>query len=108
MAAYVAGSRCGWLKVKMAEWRQANSGRWELFQKVDASTTPAAGVQPQPVHPRSNSGDARRTHDMAMLHRFTLKHHKQLGGWALIDQTGDIWRIFATKTEALARGELEK
>jgi hypothetical protein len=45
---------------------------------------------------------------MAMLHRFTLKRNKQLGGWALVDQTGDILRIFATKTEALARGELEK
>ncbi len=45
---------------------------------------------------------------MAMLHRFTLKKNKQLGGWALVAQTGDIVRIFATKTEALARGELEK
>ena len=45
---------------------------------------------------------------MAMLHRFTLKRNKQLGGWALVDQTGDIVRIFGTKTEALARGELEK
>lgn len=44
---------------------------------------------------------------MAMLHRFTLKHNKQLGGWALVDQTGDIVRIFATKAEALARGQLE-
>ena len=42
---------------------------------------------------------------MAMLHRFTLKKNKQLGGWALIDQTGDLVRIFATKTEALARGQ---
>ena len=45
---------------------------------------------------------------MAMLHRFTLKKSRQLGGWALVDQTGDIVRIFGTKTEALARGELEK
>jgi hypothetical protein len=45
---------------------------------------------------------------VAMLHRFTLKKNKQLGGWALVDQTGDIVRIFATKTEALARGQLEK
>jgi uncharacterized protein DUF2188 len=45
---------------------------------------------------------------MAALRRFTLKKNKQLGGWALIDQTGDIVRIFGTKTEALARGELEK
>ena len=44
---------------------------------------------------------------MAMLHRFTLKKNKQLGGWALIAQSGDIVRIFATKTEALARGQLE-
>ena len=44
---------------------------------------------------------------MAMLHRFTLKHNKQLGGWALVDRTGDIVRIFATKAEALARGQLE-
>ena len=44
---------------------------------------------------------------MAMLHRFTLKHNRQLGGWALTDQTGDIVRIFATKVEALARGQLE-
>jgi len=33
---------------------------------------------------------------MTMLHRFTLKHNKQLGGWALVDQTGDIVRIFGT------------
>ena len=45
---------------------------------------------------------------MSMQHRFTLKKNKQLGGWALVDQTGDIVRIFATKTEALARGQLEK
>ena len=45
---------------------------------------------------------------MSMLHRFTLKKNKQLGGWALVDQAGDIVRIFGTKTEALARGELEK
>ena len=45
---------------------------------------------------------------MAMLHRFTLKKHKQLGGWALIDQSGDILRIFATKAEALAGGKLER
>ena len=44
---------------------------------------------------------------MTMFHRFTLKRNKQLGGWALIDQTGDILRIFGTKTEALARGQLE-
>ena len=43
---------------------------------------------------------------MSMQHRFTLKKNKQLGGWALVDQTGDIVRIFATKTEALARGQL--
>ena len=45
---------------------------------------------------------------MPLLHRFTLKKNKQLGGWALVDQTGDIVRVFGTKTEALARGELEK
>ena len=45
---------------------------------------------------------------MAMPGRFTVKHHKQLGGWALSDQTGDIWRIFATKAKALAHGELER
>ena len=39
-------------------------------------------------------------------HRFTLKHNKQLGGWALIDQTGDIFRIFGTKREAMAPGAL--
>ena len=44
---------------------------------------------------------------MTMLPRFTLKKNKQLGGWALIDQTGDLVRIFGTKTEALARGQLE-
>ena len=44
---------------------------------------------------------------MTMLPRFTLKKNRQLGGWALVDQTGDIVRIFATKTEALARGQLE-
>jgi uncharacterized protein DUF2188 len=45
---------------------------------------------------------------MAALRRFTLKKNKQLGGWALVEQTGDIVRIFGTKAEALARGELEK
>jgi len=45
---------------------------------------------------------------MAMLHRFTLKHNKQLGGWALFDQTGHIVRIFGTKTDALAAGKLER
>jgi hypothetical protein len=43
-----------------------------------------------------------------MLHRLTLKKNRQLGGWALVDQSGDILRIFATKTEALSRGQLEK
>ena len=45
---------------------------------------------------------------MTMLHRFTLKHNKQLGGWALIDQSGKIVRIFDTKTDALAGGKLER
>jgi hypothetical protein len=45
---------------------------------------------------------------MAVLHRFTLKHNKQLGGWALIDQAGKIVRIFDTKTDALAGGTLER
>ena len=31
MAAYIAGSRCGWLKVKTAEWRAANRERHKLF-----------------------------------------------------------------------------
>ena len=34
---------------------------------------------------------------MAALHRITLKKNKQLGGWALIDQTGDIVRIFGRR-----------
>lgn len=42
-----------------------------------------------------------------MLQRFTLKKNKQLGGWALIDQTGNIVRIFSTKADALAGGTLE-
>ena len=33
MAAYKAGSRCGWLKVKTAEWRAANRERHKLFEK---------------------------------------------------------------------------
>ena len=33
MAAYIAGSRCGWVKVKMVEWREANRERHKLFEK---------------------------------------------------------------------------
>ena len=33
MAAYIAGIRCGWLKVKTAEWRAANRERYKLFEK---------------------------------------------------------------------------
>jgi Uncharacterized protein conserved in bacteria (DUF2188) len=43
-----------------------------------------------------------------MLHRFTLKKNKQLGGWALVDQSGDILRIFGTKADALTGGKLER
>lgn len=42
-----------------------------------------------------------------MLHRFTLKKNRQLGGWVLIDQSGYIVRIFRTKAEALAGGTLQ-
>ena len=34
MAAYIAGSRCGWVKVKTAAWREANRERYKLFEKV--------------------------------------------------------------------------
>ena len=34
MAAYIAGSRCGWLKVKTAEWGEANRERYKLFEKI--------------------------------------------------------------------------
>ena len=109
-AAYIAGSRCGWLKVKTAEWKEANSGRWKLFQKaydLIERSTKLPPLQPRNPPRRSRFGDDQNT-DMAMLHRFTLKKNKQLGGWALIAQSGDIVRIFGTKTEALAHGELEK
>ena len=43
-----------------------------------------------------------------MLPKFTLKHSKHLGGWALIDHTGRIVGIFTRKTDALAGGRIEK
>ena len=43
-----------------------------------------------------------------MPHRFTLKKDKHLGGWALMDQAGNIVRIFSTKADALAGGKLER
>lgn len=30
---YQSGRNAGWIKVKCHEWRAANAGRWELFQK---------------------------------------------------------------------------
>ncbi len=31
---YVAGPNCGWIKVKMAEWSEANRERYKLFEKT--------------------------------------------------------------------------
>ena len=31
---YVAGPNCGWIKVKTAEWREANRERYKLFEKA--------------------------------------------------------------------------
>jgi Uncharacterized protein conserved in bacteria (DUF2188) len=107
-APYVAGSRCDWIKVKTAEWRHANSRRGELFQKSDASTKRTAATQPQPAHLRSKPRDERRTYNMTMLQRFTLKKDNHLGGWALMDQTGNLVRMFGTKAEALAGSKLER
>lgn len=43
-----------------------------------------------------------------MLHRFTLKHSKADGGWALKDQEGGVIASFKTKAEATDAGRLEK
>jgi bifunctional non-homologous end joining protein LigD len=29
---YVSGKNVGWIKVKMAAWREANRDRWEIFE----------------------------------------------------------------------------
>jgi ATP-dependent DNA ligase len=31
---YVPGKNPGWIKVKTTTWREANTDRWELFQKA--------------------------------------------------------------------------
>lgn len=31
---YLAGPNCGWIKVKTAEWREANRERYKLFEKI--------------------------------------------------------------------------
>ena len=41
-----------------------------------------------------------------MLPRFTLRHNEKDGGWDLHDQTGEVVRRFARKSEAVARGVL--
>ncbi len=33
-APYVGGIGCGWIKVKTQEWREANRGRYKLFEKA--------------------------------------------------------------------------
>jgi bifunctional non-homologous end joining protein LigD len=33
---YKSGKNVGWIKVKLPAWRDANHGRWEMFQKPDA------------------------------------------------------------------------
>jgi ATP-dependent DNA ligase len=30
---YLSGTRCGWIKVKTAAWREANKDRGELFHR---------------------------------------------------------------------------
>jgi hypothetical protein len=30
---YRSGKNPGWIKVKAATWREANRGRWEVFQR---------------------------------------------------------------------------
>ena len=32
--AYVSGKNVAWIKVKTAVWREANKGRWGLFQRI--------------------------------------------------------------------------
>ena len=45
---------------------------------------------------------------MTMRPKFTLKHSKHLGGWALTDQSGRIVAIFNRKIDAFAGGRFEK
>ena len=33
-APYLAGVRCGWIKVKTRAWREANRERYKLFEKA--------------------------------------------------------------------------
>ena len=110
LGVYVPGAGSGWVKIKTAQWREANCGRWELFQKTGALTerstnAPAHATAAAPSSFR-NRDDLRKT-EMAMLHRFTLKYNKR-GGWDLKDQTGEVIKTFNTKGEALTGGKLEK
>jgi hypothetical protein len=43
-----------------------------------------------------------------MLQRYTLKHSKESGGWALKDQEGAIVTTFTRKADAVDGGRLEK
>jgi organic hydroperoxide reductase OsmC/OhrA len=43
-----------------------------------------------------------------MLQRYTLKHSKDEGGWAVKDQEGSVIATFKTKAEATSGGRLQK